>query len=45
MNYIHEATGAVQNIAAIREAHPNMSIPDGADLNAAGANYMYIAFR
>ena len=27
MNYIHEATGAVQNIAAIREAHPNMSIP------------------
>ena len=45
MNYIHEATGAVQNIATIREAHPNMSIPDGADLNTAGVGYMYIAFR
>lgn len=36
MNYIHEATGAVQNIATIREAHPNMSIPDGADLSGIG---------
>ena len=29
MNYIHEATGAVLNIADIREVHPNMSIPAG----------------
>ena len=43
MNYIHEATGATQSIAAIREAHPNMSIPDGADLT--GVGYMYVAFR
>lgn len=36
MNYIHEATGTVVHIAAIREAHPNMSIPDGADLTLLG---------
>ena len=36
MNYIHEATGTVVHIAAIREAHPNMSIPDGADLTGIG---------
>ena len=36
MNYIHEATGTVVHIAAIREAHPNMSIPDGADLTGVG---------
>ena len=43
MNYIHEATGAVQNIAAIREAHPNMSIPDGADLGDIGYERVYPA--
>ena len=49
MNYIHEATGAVQNVAAIREVHPT---PTGfqikttvADLNSSGVNYMYVAFR
>ena len=43
MNYIHEATGAVLNIAAIREAHPNMSIPDGADLTGIGYQRIYPA--
>ena len=36
MNYIHEATGAVLSISAIREAHPNMSVPEGADLSGIG---------
>ena len=43
MNYIHEATGAVLNIATIREAHPNMSIPDGADLSDIGYERVYPA--
>ena len=43
MNYIHEATDAVQNIATIREAHPNMSIPDGADLTGIGYQRIYPA--
>ena len=43
MNYIHEATGTTQSIAAIREAHPNMSIPDGADLRDIGYERVYPA--
>ena len=43
MNYIHEATGTVLSIAAIREAHPNMSIPDGADLSDIGYERVYPA--
>ena len=43
MNYIHEATGAVLNIATIREARPNMSIPDGADLRDIGYERVYPA--
>ena len=47
MNYIHEATGAVQNVAAIREVHPTgfQIKTTGADLNSSGVNYMYVAFR
>ena len=34
--YIEVATGAVLRIRQIRQAHPNMSIPDNADLDALG---------
>lgn len=43
MNYIHEATGTVVHISAIREAHPNMSIPDDADLRDIGYEKVYPA--
>ena len=36
MNYINNVTGTIVSIDAIREAHPNMSIPDGADLTLIG---------
>lgn len=36
MNYINETTQVVCSIQAIRQAHPNMSIPDGADLTDIG---------
>lgn len=36
MNYINIASGQVTSIAVIREAHPNMSIPEGADLSGIG---------
>lgn len=36
MNYINETTQIVCSIQAIRQAHPNMSIPDGADLQDIG---------
>ena len=42
MNYI-DANNQVVALAAIREAHPNMSIPDGADLTGIGYQRIYPA--
>ena len=36
MNYINNVTGTIVSIDAIRETHPNMSIPAGADLALIG---------
>lgn len=36
MKYLHIATYVVEELAAIRAAYPNMSIPDGADLAELG---------
>ncbi|MDP3228407.1 MAG: DUF4376 domain-containing protein [Acidovorax sp.] len=36
MKYLHIATYVVEELAAIRVAYPNMSIPDGADLSDMG---------
>ena len=44
MNYINSHKQVVA-IAAIRETHPNMSIPDGADLSDIGYERVYPALR
>ena len=36
MSYVEIATGAVFSINQIRQSHPNMSIPAGADLSSLG---------
>ena len=43
MNYINNVTGTIVSIDAIRETHPNMSIPDGADLTGIGYQRIYPA--
>ena len=43
MNYINNVTGTTVSIDAIRETHPNMSIPDGADLTGIGYQRIYPA--
>ena len=43
MNYINNVTGTTVSIGAIRETHPNMSIPDGADLSDIGYERVYPA--
>ena len=42
MNYI-DANNQVVALAVIRDAHPNMSIPDGADLTGIGYQRIYPA--
>ena len=43
MNYINNVTGTTVSIDAIQETHPNMSIPDGADLTGIGYQRIYPA--
>ena len=43
MNYINNVTGTIVSIDAIRETHPDMSIPDGADLRDIGYERVYPA--
>ena len=43
MNFINNVTGTIVSIDAIRETHPNMSIPDGADLTGIGYQRIYPA--
>lgn len=43
MNYINETTRIVYSIQSIRQANPNMSIPDGADLRDIGYERVYPA--
>ena len=43
MNYINNVSGTIVSIDAIRETHPNMGIPDGADLTGIGYQRIYPA--
>ena len=43
MNYINETTRIVYSIQSIRQANPNISIPDGAGLRDIGYERVYPA--